>query len=335
MEKKMRYAIILAAAAIGATAWWLVVADSQASSAPSSAVENPIGLVLAGGGAKGAYEVGVWKALCEAGLDKRITVISGTSIGAINAALFAAVGDPAACETMWRERVPRAFALNGNKIVEEIDKIKTDYEESKSGTETAESAFFRMLQGIGNATFGASNAVGVCDSKRLRAEISAGLPDNWRSYPPVAYVTALAKEAGVAKTFRLNEMKHERMIDCVMASAALPGAFDSVTIDGVVYVDGGFEQRGGDNVPLKPILANHPEVKDVIVVYLHSADKIPGHVTAPTGINLIEIIPSEDIDGKWFGGVKGLIDFKPDTTEKLLKLGYDDARNAIKLNKPE
>ena len=48
-----------------------------------------IGLVLSGGGGKGAYELGVWKALKELNLNKYISVFSGTSIGAFNAALFA------------------------------------------------------------------------------------------------------------------------------------------------------------------------------------------------------------------------------------------------------
>ncbi len=43
-----------------------------------------VGLVLSGGGGKGAYELGVWKALVEMKLDKYIEVISGTSIGAFN-----------------------------------------------------------------------------------------------------------------------------------------------------------------------------------------------------------------------------------------------------------
>ncbi len=37
-----------------------------------------IGLVFSGGGGKGAYEVGVWKALREFGVDKYINVVSGT-----------------------------------------------------------------------------------------------------------------------------------------------------------------------------------------------------------------------------------------------------------------
>ena len=48
-----------------------------------------IGLVLSGGGGKGAYQVGVLKALAENGLLDDVTAISGASIGAVNAMLYA------------------------------------------------------------------------------------------------------------------------------------------------------------------------------------------------------------------------------------------------------
>jgi NTE family protein len=47
-----------------------------------------LGLVFSGGGARGAYQMGVWQALCELGLEKQVTVITGSSIGAINGALL-------------------------------------------------------------------------------------------------------------------------------------------------------------------------------------------------------------------------------------------------------
>ena len=62
------------------------------------------GLVLSGGGAKGAYEVGVWKALEDYGITDDITVISGTSVGALNAALFAC-SNAGEAEKLWREEV--------------------------------------------------------------------------------------------------------------------------------------------------------------------------------------------------------------------------------------
>ena len=61
-----------------------------------------IGLVLAGGGGKGAYELGVWKALDELKLTKYITVFSGTSIGAFNSVLFA-MNDMKKADELWEE----------------------------------------------------------------------------------------------------------------------------------------------------------------------------------------------------------------------------------------
>ena len=44
-------------------------------------------LVLAGGGARGSYQVGVWRALTELGW--RPGIITGTSVGSLNGAMFA------------------------------------------------------------------------------------------------------------------------------------------------------------------------------------------------------------------------------------------------------
>jgi predicted acylesterase/phospholipase RssA len=59
------------------------------------------GIVLAGGGGRGAYQIGCWKKLKEFGLD-RFSVISGTSVGALNAALIAA-GDVPQAMRLWED----------------------------------------------------------------------------------------------------------------------------------------------------------------------------------------------------------------------------------------
>jgi predicted acylesterase/phospholipase RssA len=68
---------------------------------PDMLSDKRVGLVLGGGGAKGAYQIGVWKALREKGFAK-FDVIAGTSVGALNGALVAN-GDVAAAERVWRE----------------------------------------------------------------------------------------------------------------------------------------------------------------------------------------------------------------------------------------
>jgi predicted acylesterase/phospholipase RssA len=60
-----------------------------------------VGLVLCGGGFKGAYQIGVWKALREIGFQK-FDVIAGSSVGALNAVLVAN-GDVEATERVWQE----------------------------------------------------------------------------------------------------------------------------------------------------------------------------------------------------------------------------------------
>lgn len=62
-----------------------------------------VGLVLSGGGARGAFQVGVWKTLLEdpRGLCRTPEVVSGTSCGAINAALIAAGLGPDEMLAFW------------------------------------------------------------------------------------------------------------------------------------------------------------------------------------------------------------------------------------------
>lgn len=61
---------------------------------------NSIGLVFSGGGGKGAYQIGVWRALRELGLEGQVVAVSGTSVGALNAALYLK-GDLELAEQIW------------------------------------------------------------------------------------------------------------------------------------------------------------------------------------------------------------------------------------------
>ena len=56
-------------------------------------------LALEGGGAKGAYQIGAWKALREAGV--KINAVAGTSVGALNGALIV-MGDLDKAEDIWK-----------------------------------------------------------------------------------------------------------------------------------------------------------------------------------------------------------------------------------------
>ena len=120
------------------------------------------------------------------------------------------------------------------------------------------------------------------------------------------------------------------------ASAAIPVGFDTVEIDGRTYVDGGWESKGGDNVPLEPILEHHPEIKTVIIVYLDDENHYnkkrfdKNHAAAiAAGVHPVEIVPSENI-GRWFDGWQGVFDASPETAKHLIELGRKDARKKLR-----
>lgn len=65
-------------------------------------------MVLAGGGGKGSYQIGVWKALREMDLEKNLIALSGSSVGALNAALIS-LGDYDNAEKIWNSIMPEQF----------------------------------------------------------------------------------------------------------------------------------------------------------------------------------------------------------------------------------
>src|SRR6056297_3283042 len=91
-----------------------------------------IGLAFEGGGAKGAYQIGVWKYIQEKNIE--INGVVGTSVGAVNSAAFA-MGDIDFAFKIWTglsvERIikkdgrknnfPREFSSD---FAEDIDKLQ-------------------------------------------------------------------------------------------------------------------------------------------------------------------------------------------------------------------
>ena len=67
-------------------------------------------IVLGGGGSKGAYQIGAWRALKELGI--KYDIITGTSIGAFNGAMIVQ-GDFEKALALWREIDIDKVILNG------------------------------------------------------------------------------------------------------------------------------------------------------------------------------------------------------------------------------
>ena len=89
-------------------------------------------IALEGGGARGAYQVGAWRALEEAGI--RYNAVSGTSVGALNGALMAMRDLPQA-ESLWKDiRFSQVMNVDDetmerimNRDFENLDQLRTAF----------------------------------------------------------------------------------------------------------------------------------------------------------------------------------------------------------------
>lgn len=172
-----------------------------------------LGLVLSGGGARGAYQIGVWKCLREHGLDKNIMAFSGTSIGALNACLIMH-GDYCLAEHIWTHNIKsKIFYLS-------IDSI---------------------LKG------------GVFSRKGILGLLDKHIDLNCISNDQRAlFVACLSVPNFRPRYFKLNGNTDERIKTILCATSALLVLFPPERIDGSIYVDGGLPM-GGDDLPIKPL----------------------------------------------------------------------------------
>ena len=299
-------------------------------------MNGSVGLVLSGGGAKGAFQAGVWKAMCDLGFADRVRAISGTSVGAINAAGFAAIRDPEKICSFWRERVEEVLTPNFRAFSVE--------------------AFFRM---VGNVIEGKAFPFhGLLDRRVIEDMIRSLLPRIWTRDVPSVTTTALECRGGILgeldtsayrlRRFRLEEEPdHKRRVAKILASAAIPWGFDPVEIDGCRYVDGGWDEKGGENIPLTPLVEGRFDIDTLIVVRCNSRDLDPEPLNARIGRgmsiveirpnsrlrglfdDLIDLIPSETLKRQlriW----SGTLAFSHDSATRFMQQGYADGMAVLR-----
>lgn len=176
------------------------------TSEEESKVEVPLkdttALVLRGGGAKGAYQMGILRALNENNLLEDVTAISGASIGTINMLLYASNGIKG-LEDGWK-------TMDMFKVLFDVD--------------------MDMLKAK-NIHFSREEIIELFEAHYDFEKIKNSEIDLWAS------VTKLDTDEPVY--MQLNGCDKQRIIDITLASSALPVLYDSVNIDGVEYVDGG------------------------------------------------------------------------------------------------
>lgn len=230
-----------------------------------------VALVLAGGAARGAYEVGVVQHILEEvskdlGRDVPLDILCGTSIGALNACALAAFADEP------RDRATRLVDIWTRLRVQEL--VQPDLRGILSmGT--------RWLRGTLDAATVPAREGGIVDPEALERLIEAEIPfaaiaghlqrgrlaaltvstTHVASGRTVVYVN---RTEGALPPWSLDPTITPRAAQITsrhaFASAAIPILFRAVRLDGEFHCDGGLRQ----NVPLSP--ARRLGARGVIVV---------------------------------------------------------------------
>jgi NTE family protein len=219
-----------------------------------------VDLALQGGGSHGAFTWGVLDRL----IDEpwlRIEAISGTSAGAMNAAVVAdgwtqggAEGARAALDTYWR-RVSRAAALSPLQR-SPLDRLMGRWTLDTSPAYVAIDLMTRVLSPYDLNPFGFNP---------LRAILTESIDfDRLARAPIKLFITATSVRTGRGRIFRNAEITP----DVLLASACLPTMFQAIEIDGEPYWDGGY----AGNPTLTP-LVRESDAHDTMLVQINPRER--------------------------------------------------------------
>lgn len=298
---------------------------------------NPhFGLVLTGGGAKGAYQAGALMYLAEIGIEPQI--IAGTSIGALNGAVLSAHRPFSSAvrhlNQLW-DRLGQSEILRPNTnaalhilsyaaqtFVPTLREWVLDFLIHQGMLKDSSTIFDplpieQMLRAAVNPT-------------QLRSGIEL-----WVTVFPALKIPGLhydwlidfvrAKTGTDACWLCVQDVADDaELYNLLLASAAIPLAFPCRKVNDRFYVDGGL----ADNVPLRALAARG--CQNAIVIHLENGAAWNRYDFPEQTI--IEIRPEQPIDkfdNPLLGSVSSLLDFSAERITELKARGYEDAQRCL------
>lgn len=255
------------------------------------------GIVLEGGGARGAYQIGAWKALREAGI--KIKGIAGTSVGALNGALMC-MDDLEQAEYLWDN-------IRYSQVMDVDDQImeglrKGDWKSvgfSEIWTEAK-----RILKDRGFDVTPLRNLIHeTIDEEKIRSSSRE------------LYVSTISLTDRQPLVVDMKETAPGEMEDMLLASAYFP-AFKLEKLGGKLYTDGG----GANNVPVDVLADRGYQEMIVIRIYGPGLDT-ERFFSMPKEVSLYHIAPRQSLGG--------ILEFDQKKARKNRKLGYLDGQRML------
>lgn len=248
-------------------------------------------IVLSGGGAKGAYEIGVWKALRK--LKIRYNIVTGTSVGALNGA-FMVQGDYLKALKMWEN-------INFDMIF-------------KDGFQGNISTFSGVKDLI--SMYGKGILKGGMDVSKLEETINNYINPTKFYNSDIKYGLVTVNLSNLKPISLTKEnIPRENLKDYLMASATCFPAFKTKKINQDYYVDGGYY----DNMPIA--LALDLGATEVIAVDIGGKQLIPKK-SQNFDIPITYIKPKNDIGS--------FLVFDKKLAVRNMKLGFNDTMKIYK-----
>ncbi|MDD7372115.1 MAG: patatin-like phospholipase family protein [Firmicutes bacterium] len=251
------------------------------------------GLVLEGGGAKGAYQIGAWKALREAGV--KLKGIAGTSVGALNGALIC-MGDYENARKVWENiTYSRIMSVDDEKMEYLFRQKKLDMDMVKDALE------FMKEGGI--------------DVAPLRALIHDCIDEQKIMHSPIdLYILTFDVDEWKELDIDIKKSDPSLIQDFLLASAYIFPLFKNEKLHGKTYVDGG----AIDNVPLGSLVSRG--YQDIIMIRIFGIGR-EKKVKIPEGTTVYTVAPRISLGS--------IMEFDSRKSRRHMKLGYYDTMRML------
>lgn len=252
------------------------------------------GLVLAGGGAKGAYQIGAWKAFRE--LNIKFNLVCGTSIGAFNAAFYAQNEYDEALE-LWNKMTMEELFDADENVIKAFDEMMHNRNLSNG------LAFFKDIYTYLREKKG-------LDISPLRDKVDIYLKEDLVRSSDIIYglVTVNLDKFKPLRLF-VDEIPEGELKHYLLGSAMVPG-FAREKTHPIKFVDGGVY----DNLPIK--MAVDKKCDEVVAVCLGQVRKKKYKNTKVTYIE-----PT--------GSLGNFLHVDPKQIQVNMKMGYYDTMKVL------
>lgn len=255
------------------------------------------GIVLEGGGTKGAYQIGAWKALNELGIEIRGAV--GTSIGAVSSALIIQ-NDFDKAYDFWMNAEKTFFSDADAEI---FKKLATYEFKSKDPAGLKK----EMI-----TTFGIEGIDVSPIQKLINSVINESVVRE--SSKDFGLVTISLKRQQGLELFK-EDIPEGQLKDFLLASCYLP-IFKSIELNGDYFLDGVYFNKLPTNMLI------NKGYKKIIEVLLYPKKDDDKNINIPSDVEIISIEPTEYLGKTLYSDAKQI--------SKNIKMGYQDTMKALK-----